>query len=712
MRSAMQPFVDSQRVAGMLVAVARRDSVVAVETVGFANIEQRQRLDAHSVFRIYSLTKPLTTTAALILLERGRLRLDDEVARYVPEFARTGVLDAGRVRPPARAITIRDLLTHTSGLSYGMGSAPADSAFTALKPYRATNSLATFAATVARAPLHSDPGTEWRYSAATDVLARVIEVASGRPFDRFMAEEVFQPLGMSRTAFRITEPMRPHLTTIYQGSGPALRAVSRVPSAEGFEPDARFNCGGCGLVSTANDYLRFARMLLNRGTLDGVRVLDPSSVALMTQNQLPPHIVALPGAPTGAPREGFGFGFAVTLDEPTPAFPAARGTYAWAGAANTYFWVDPASDIAAVVWVQHLPLGSPPFEDEMRRAVYRLFQGQASVNTTERTTTQIATGVYVIRHPDAPNGFPQGNTTVVIGDSAVLVVDSDYLPSAARDDIADIRKWTDKPVRYLVNTHWHYDHVMGNDEYAAAFPGLSIISHRVTAHEIRTRNPALLEDLRTSTPPLQRQLTAGTDAAGSPLTTAQRDALARRVSSRVDLLQSRGTAPNQSFDESMTVDLGNREVRILFLGKGNTAGDAVVFLPAERIAVSGDLLAHPVPYLAGGYPGELAQTLGRLRALEPRTIVPGHGEVLSGTAYLETVREFVSLVVAEVNAEFPRLVKALTESDAMEKAVAARIDLAAWRMRFGGAVADNARFFDSFSWPGLIKAAFAEAWGR
>ena len=332
----------------------------------------------------------------------------------------------------------------------------------------------------------------------------------------------------------------------------------------------------------------------------------------------------------------------------------------------------------------------------------------ASVNTSDRSTVRLADGVYVIHHPDAPNGFPQGNTLVVIGDSSVLVVDSNYLPSTAREDIAQIREWTDKPVRFLVNTHWHYDHTLGNDPYANAFPGLTIIEHSATAEEMRARNAPLLAELRVSTPPLEQQLAAGTDANGAGLTAEAREALSRRVASRLDLLTADGRSPNVTFEERLTIDLGNREVQILFLGRGNTDGDAVVFLPAERIVATGDLVAHPVPYLAGGYPSELVTTLQAVRTLGATILVPGHGTVLEGNEFINRIIEFVGAVVASVRHERQRIGTAPENADAMAAAVATAIDLPAWRTRFAGERPENIQFFDGFSWRGIIAAAMAE----
>lgn len=342
-----------------------------------------------------------------------------------------------------------------------------------------------------------------------------------------------------------------------------------------------------------------------------------------------------------------------------------------------------------------------------------------SVNTKERTVTQIAEGVYVIRHPDAPDAFPQGNTTVVIGEREVLVVDSCYLPSSAREDIEQIRRWTTKPVRYLVNTHWHYDHTMGNGAYAEAFPGLAIVAHEETARQSVGYNPGWFERYPNRAATFRARLESGKNADGRPLTDVEKKDFASAlagvgpVSEEFKKINDR--APTLTFDRGLTVDLGNREVRVMHLGRGNTAGDAVVYLPKERIVVAGDLVDHPVPYLGGGYPSQLVRTLQEMSRLEPETIVPGHGDVLRSEyarAYLKLVTDFVQTVTAQVGREIYRIGNGPQNLEAVREAVLKALDVAAWRQKFAGDDPDNRDFFDGFSLRGLITAAYAEAWGR
>ena len=342
-----------------------------------------------------------------------------------------------------------------------------------------------------------------------------------------------------------------------------------------------------------------------------------------------------------------------------------------------------------------------------------------SVNTHERTVTKVAEGVYVIRHPDAPDTFPQGNTTVIIGEREVFVVDSCYLPSSAREDIAQIRQWTSKPVRYLLNTHWHYDHTMGNGTYADAFPGLAIIAHFETRKQMEGYNPGWFRKYPQRAALFRQRLETGKDVDGKPLTdVARRDyekALAGVEPVGAEFKSVVDRLPNLTFDHELEIDIGNREVEIKHLGRGNTAGDTIVYLPKEKILIAGDLLDHPVPYLGGGYPSDLIKTLQSMAQLDASVIVPGHGEVMRGDygkAYLKQVTDFVQTVTSQVSLEVYRIGNGPRNLEAVREAVQKDIDMNAWRQRFAGDDQDNRDFFDGFSLPGLITAAYAEVWGR
>jgi len=341
-----------------------------------------------------------------------------------------------------------------------------------------------------------------------------------------------------------------------------------------------------------------------------------------------------------------------------------------------------------------------------------------SSKSLSRTVTKIAEGVYTIRHKDAPDTFPQGNTTVIIGEREVLVVDSCYLPSAAREDIAEIRKWTGKPVRYLVNTHWHFDHTMGNGTYWDAFPGLSIVAHIETARQSAGYNPGWFERFPNRGERMKAILDAGKDNNGKPLTDGDRKEYAEAIAGLSPVQEEFKSIidryPTLTFDSELRIDLGNRVVEIMHLGRGNTAGDAIVYLPAEKIVITGDLVVHPVPYFFGGYPKAFAGTLRRLRELEFTTMIPGHGEVLSsekGRAYAGLLIEILETVSKEVSKETHRLGSGATNLPGVREAVQKNIDVKAFRGRFAGGGKEEEDAFDT-TFAALITAAHAEIWGQ
>ena len=333
-----------------------------------------------------------------------------------------------------------------------------------------------------------------------------------------------------------------------------------------------------------------------------------------------------------------------------------------------------------------------------------------SSSVKERTVTTIANGIYEIRHRDAPNYFPQGNTTVVVGDRDVLVVDACYLPSSAREDIAQIRRWTDKPVRYLVNTHWHADHTRGNGTYAEAFPSIDIISQTATRELIKGNyadhpdNAVML--VHKDVEIYRRMLEAGKNDSGVALSKDDRSQL-KAVIAGADSVAAEFTGlvprlPNLTFERELDLDLGNREVQIKFLGRGNTAGDAIVFLPKERVLITGDLVVHPGPYMGSGFPTEWSKTLETMIEMNPQVIVPGHGEILRDTAYLSQLKELAQTVVEQVREQYYRLTNRATLQE-VQKA----IDMDALRTRFGVYFKDDAQNGEPyFGLGGLDKSHF------
>jgi CubicO group peptidase (beta-lactamase class C family) len=372
----VQAFVDSGRVAGVLVAVARGGKLAYLETFGRADRETDVPLAPDAVFRIYSMTKPVTAVATMQLVEQGRLRLDDPVSRYIPAFAGVRVYAGGGAASPVtvpaeRPITIQDLLAHTSGLPYGLGGSPSDTLARVFDLFRASRTVAGFADSVAHLPLAFQPGSRWGYGPGLEVLGRVIEVVAERPLDEYLDEEIVRPLGMRSTSFRLRPELRARLAVLYgTGGDRRLRPQREFRGADGSEPDARFVGGGGGLVSTAADYLRFAQMLLGGGELDGVRILRPETVELMRRNLLPPEQIPLPRFMMQAPGFGHGLGVGVQVEPATEANPTAEGTFGWSGAGGTFFWIDPRNELVGMVWTQ-LYFGSfGTLVPDVKRLVY------------------------------------------------------------------------------------------------------------------------------------------------------------------------------------------------------------------------------------------------------------------------------------------------------------------------------------------------------
>jgi glyoxylase-like metal-dependent hydrolase (beta-lactamase superfamily II) len=331
-----------------------------------------------------------------------------------------------------------------------------------------------------------------------------------------------------------------------------------------------------------------------------------------------------------------------------------------------------------------------------------------SVTCTERTINKLAEGIYEIRHPDAPDGFPQGNTTVIIGQRGVLVVDSGLLPSSTRADIEQIRRWTDKPVLYVVNTHWHSDHSLGNGLYVQAFPYVQVIAQVETQRLIRDVNPAAIARYPLRKERTELALASGKKADGSPLTEGERKRYEQRLAGLVPTLEELKArvdfAPNVAFEQSLDIDLGNRAVRARFLGRGNTSGDTIVYLPGEKILIAGDLLVHPVPYFFGAFATEHAKTLDRMAQFDAETIVPGHGEVLHGKGYIYQVRDLLNAVNAFIETQINAGVQTSEETEALLNELP---EVAKWRDQFAGNDPRNRNFFD-VNLHALVSVAFEQ----
>ena len=328
---------------------------------------------------------------------------------------------------------------------------------------------------------------------------------------------------------------------------------------------------------------------------------------------------------------------------------------------------------------------------------------------TERKVTKLADGIYAIEHPTGPDALRSGNTMVIIGERQVFVVDSCFKQSAAREDIAQIRQWTNKPVSFVLNTHFHNDHNLGNRAYMDAFPALTIIAHVETKKSMDMFGPGSARREEKDLATLRQMLDTGKNTDGSPLTAEDKVAAREMLTARLPVVEEIKKIEFQSatltFDHDFSLDLGNREVQIKFLGHGNTAGDAVVYLPKEKIVVTGDLVAYPVPNIFDGYPSEWVQTLQHLAQLEADTIVPGHGPVMHDKTYLFLVRDFLKSAMDQVNAKLRQSGPAIFLTlDEVKKAV----DLTPFRQRFAGNDESQGARFD-FVAGNLVKLLFEEA---
>jgi len=379
-------YVDDGRLAGWLALVARAGRIVHLAYAGHRDAEAGRPVSTDTLWRIFSMTKPITTVAALSLWEEGAFELTDPVARYLPAFADTRVYTGGSdltasTEPLIEPVRMWHLMTHTSGLTYGFHRVhPVDAIYRAQGFDWGTPSGLDLTACCERwaaTPLLFQPGREWNYSVSTDVLGGVIEALTGRALDEVLRERVLDPLGMGETRFWVGEADAERLAALYvadpAGSGRAVREEQLAAGARR-PPDCL--SGGGGLVSTAGDYHRFASMLLGRGELEGVRVLGPRTVAFMTANHLPGGVdLEAIGrrifAETTYNGVGFGLGVSVVLDPVANHYPASPGEFAWGGAASTAFWVDPVQRLTAIFLTQLMPSSTHPIRSQLHGLIHQ-----------------------------------------------------------------------------------------------------------------------------------------------------------------------------------------------------------------------------------------------------------------------------------------------------------------------------------------------------
>ena len=375
--------VERGEIAGIVTLVARHGKIAHFSAVGYQDAEQRIPMETDSIFRIYSMTKPIATTALMMLYQDGLFQMNDPLSRFIPEFAGLRVLRTpngplDETVAMEREPTVQDILRHTAGFSHGLGNSDYDKEFVGLDIFRPETSLEEMMTALSRIPLMNQPGSRYRYSIGPDVALRLVEVISGMPADEYLAERVFEPLGMDETGYWLDADRAHRLSPVHwikngelvpideQHGRPQGGVLVEPWSVNSYTFDQEYKGGSLGLVSTAEDYWRFAQAMLNGGELNGERIIGSGTVDFMARNHLTPA-----QRDTFSPAQGFGLGFAVIEDPAGIGYPASVGSFYWGGAAATSFWIDPAREIVVVAMTQHMGVrGTGALRGELHALVY------------------------------------------------------------------------------------------------------------------------------------------------------------------------------------------------------------------------------------------------------------------------------------------------------------------------------------------------------
>lgn len=379
--AVLEAAVENGRLPGIMTLVQRRGKVVQFGKYGMMDIEAGKPMQEDALFRIYSMTKPIVSVALMTLLEEGRLGLNDPLSRYVPAFAKTKVWAGSAFLEPVLVdqdpeITLHHLITHTAGLSYGwFFDTPVEDRYREIVPtlFQRDKTLQEAIEEIAELPLVFQPGTQWRYSYATDVLGYVVQVVADMPLADFLEERIFRPLGMVDTAFHVPAEKLDRLAQLYKSKDvydPEVATAEDVGSMAGITVLTKCPSSGGGLVSTLDDYLRFCSCLINKGRYDGGQLLGPKTVDWMTVSHLPKELLPISIGPWPV-DVGFGLGFGVVTSLGAVSTLASVGTYGWGGAAQTDFWIDPAEEIIGILMTQHMPEGAYPYQERFRNLAYQ-----------------------------------------------------------------------------------------------------------------------------------------------------------------------------------------------------------------------------------------------------------------------------------------------------------------------------------------------------
>lgn len=377
----MQSYIDQHKLAGLITVVARRGQVAHLECFGWMNLEANQPMRPDTILRMYSMTKPITSVAALMLFEEGHFQLDDPVARFIPAFAEMKVCreeTAAELQlvEQERPMTMRDLLMHTSGIPHDSpDGSPIEALYHQAELRLADRSLHEMVQALVKLPLVCQPGSRWCYGLSHAVLGYLVDVIGGIPLDTFLEQRIFRPLGMRDTGFSVPPEKHERLAAVYgPAEGGGLVRVD-TPYVNSCTQPRRFLDGGGGLVSTATDYLRFAQMLLNGGELDGTRLVSRKTVELMTSNHLPlpllPYRLDIPRLDYLCQGHGFGLGVRVMMDVAQAGVLGSEGEYGWAGAATTVVWIDPKEEMICLLLPQFIPPGEYPIDRQFKVLAYQ-----------------------------------------------------------------------------------------------------------------------------------------------------------------------------------------------------------------------------------------------------------------------------------------------------------------------------------------------------
>ncbi len=357
----LKEYIADDQLVGAVSMVARKGKVVHFENFGDLNKESGADMEKDSLFRIYSMSKPITTVAAMMLYEQGKFQLTDPVEKYLPEFKNILVLENGTPVKQNKTFTIQMLMSHTAGFTYGVfGNTPVD------QQYRkagilGNKDLAEMVTELSKIPLQNQPGTQWHYSVSTDILGRLVEVISVQAFDEYLAQHIFQPLGMNDTFFQVPQDKLNRFGTNHRYNPQTKKLeVSEGVTDSPYVKDVTFFSGGGGLVSSAEDYMKFSQMLLNGGEFNGQRILGRKTIQYMARDHLNGLTANVSGEGlANRPGAGFGLGFGILNDAALSGVIGSEGEYYWGGAAGTIFWIDPVEELIAIVMIQHMNVQIP-----------------------------------------------------------------------------------------------------------------------------------------------------------------------------------------------------------------------------------------------------------------------------------------------------------------------------------------------------------------